>query len=96
MLTVVPDGCPGRDGGEDASPSLIDESVSEGAGRMLAGVDAYLAWFAGQRLAMAFPLIRAAQDHGCMVSAPRPGGLVRAGARSGRGVPDERPGPAAA
>ena len=31
MLTVVPDGCPGHEGGKDASPSLIDEIVREGA-----------------------------------------------------------------
>jgi hypothetical protein len=37
MLTVVPDGCPGREGGKDASPSLIDEIVREGARRMLLG-----------------------------------------------------------
>ena len=55
MLTVVPDGCPGHDGGKDeVSPSLIDEIVREGARRMLAEalraeVDAYIAAFAGQR-----------------------------------------------
>lgn len=55
MLTVVPDGCPGRDGGkEDAGRSLIDEIVREGARRMLAGalraeVDAYIAAFAAER-----------------------------------------------
>jgi len=55
MLTVVPDGCPGHDGGkDDASPSLIDEIVREGARRMLAEalraeVDACVAAFAGQR-----------------------------------------------
>jgi transposase-like protein len=54
MLTVVSDGCSGHEGGKDASPSLIDEIVREGARRMLAGalgaeVDAYVAWFAGQR-----------------------------------------------
>jgi transposase-like protein len=55
MLTVVPDGCPGHEGGkDDASPSLIDEIVREGARRMLAEalraeVDAYVAAFAGQR-----------------------------------------------
>jgi putative transposase len=54
MLTVVPDGCPGDDGGkEDAARSLIDEIVREGARRMLAGalraeVDAYIEAFAGQ------------------------------------------------
>jgi hypothetical protein len=36
MLTVVPDGCLGDQGGKDASPSLIDEIVREGARRMLA------------------------------------------------------------
>jgi transposase-like protein len=55
MLTVVPDGCPGHDGRkDDASPSLIDEIVREGARRMLAEalraeVDAYIARFADQR-----------------------------------------------
>jgi transposase-like protein len=55
MLTVVPDGCPGHDGGKDgAARSLIDEIVREGARRMLAEalraeVDAYIAAFAGQR-----------------------------------------------
>jgi hypothetical protein len=54
MLTVVPGGCPGREGGRDASPSLIDEIVREGARRMLAGalraeVDAYIAGFGDQR-----------------------------------------------
>lgn len=36
MLTVVPDSCPGHEGRKDASPSLIDEIVREGARRMLA------------------------------------------------------------
>ena len=36
MLTVSADACPGQPGGEDASPSLIDEIVREGARRMLA------------------------------------------------------------
>jgi transposase-like protein len=54
MLTVVSDGCPGHEGGKDASPSLIDEIVREGARRMLAEalraeVDAYIARFADQR-----------------------------------------------
>ena len=55
MLTVVPDGCRDHDGGkDDASRSLIDEIVREGARRMLAEalqaeVDAYVAAFAGQR-----------------------------------------------
>jgi serine/threonine protein phosphatase PrpC len=54
MLTVVADGCPGHEGGKDASPSLIDEILREGARRMLAGalraeVDAYIARFGGQR-----------------------------------------------
>jgi transposase-like protein len=55
MLTVVPDACPGHDGGkDDASRSLIDEIVREGARRMLAEalraeVDAYIAAFTGQR-----------------------------------------------
>ena len=54
MLTVVPDDCPGRQGGKDASPSLIDEIVREGARRMLAGalqaeVDACIAAFAAER-----------------------------------------------
>src|SRR5215471_5714798 len=54
MLTVVPDDCPGHLGGKDASPSLIDEIVREGARRMLAEalraeVDAYIAQFADQR-----------------------------------------------
>ena len=54
MLTVVPDGCPGHEGGKDRSPSLIDEIVREGARRMLAEalqaeVDAYIAAFAAER-----------------------------------------------
>ena len=54
MLTVVPDGCPGHEGRKDASPSLIDEIVREGARRMLAEalaaeVDAYIAAFAAER-----------------------------------------------
>jgi hypothetical protein len=54
MLTVVPDGCPGREGWNGASPSLIDEIAREGARRMgagalRAGVDAYIARFAGRR-----------------------------------------------
>jgi transposase-like protein len=54
MLTVVADGCPGHEGGKDASPSLIDEIVREGARRMLAEalraeVDAYIAAFAAER-----------------------------------------------
>jgi putative transposase len=178
MLTVVPDGCPGREGGKDASSSLIDEIVREGARRMLPrsahpGADKALAgiWGAGDTgharaavrafrpadglkfpgavakitsdldelpafggypagprvhlrtassvelavatvrhrtrvttgpgsgaagLAMAFTLIQAAQDHGRMVSAPHLAALVRAGARSRRGVLAGRPGPASA
>ena len=38
MLTVVPDDYPGHQGGKDASPSLIDEIVREGA-RLLAFYD---------------------------------------------------------
>jgi len=54
MLTVVPDGCPGHEGTNDASLSLIDEIVREGARRMLAEalqaeVDAYIAAFAAER-----------------------------------------------
>jgi transposase-like protein len=54
MLTVVPDGCPGHEGGKDRSPSLIDEIVREGARRMLAEalqaeVDAYIAASAAER-----------------------------------------------
>jgi transposase-like protein len=54
MLTVIPDGCPGHEGSKDASPSLIDGIVREGARRMLAEalraeVDAYIAQFADQR-----------------------------------------------
>jgi transposase-like protein len=54
MLTVVPDDRPGHQGGKDASPSLIDEIVREGARRMLAEalqaeVDAYIAAFAAER-----------------------------------------------
>jgi len=36
MLAVVPDGCPGDEGGKDRAASLIDEIVREGARRMLA------------------------------------------------------------
>jgi hypothetical protein len=54
MLTVVPDGCPGHEGGKDRSPSLVDEIVREAARRMLAEalqaeVDAYIARFAAER-----------------------------------------------
>ncbi len=54
MFTVVPDSCPGHEGRKDASPSLIDEIVREGARRMLAEalqaeVDAYIAQFAAKR-----------------------------------------------
>src|SRR5215467_5988254 len=54
MLTVVPDGCPGDEGRKDASPSLIDEIVREGARRMLAEAlraeaDACVASFAAER-----------------------------------------------
>jgi transposase-like protein/predicted kinase len=54
MLTVVPDDCPGQQGGKDHSPSLIDEIVREGARWMLAEalraeVDAYVAAFAAER-----------------------------------------------
>jgi len=54
MLTVVPDDCPGQQGGKDGSPSLIDEIVREGARWMLAEalqaeVDAYIAQLAGER-----------------------------------------------
>jgi transposase-like protein len=52
MLTVVPGD--GHEGGKDASPSLIDEIVREGARRMLAEalqaeVDAYIAAHAAER-----------------------------------------------
>jgi hypothetical protein len=88
MLTVVPDGCPGREGGKDAAPSLIDEIAREGARRMLgealrAEVDELLAFCDYS-------------DHWRVVNAPHPGALVRAGARSGHGVLIERPEPAAA
>src|SRR5215467_9377795 len=54
MPTVVADGCPDHQGGRDASPSLIDAIVREGARRMLAEalrveVDAYVAAFAAER-----------------------------------------------
>src|SRR5215831_12958689 len=54
MLTVVSDGCPGHEGGQDAARPLIDEIVREGARRMLAEalraeVDAYIAAFAAER-----------------------------------------------
>jgi transposase-like protein len=54
MLTVVPGDGSGHEGGKDASPSLIDEIVREGARRMLAEalaaeVDAYIAAFAAER-----------------------------------------------
>jgi putative transposase len=54
MLTVVPGEGSGHEGGKDGSASLIDESVREGARRMLAGalaagVDAYIAAFAAER-----------------------------------------------
>src|SRR6201987_2694157 len=54
MLTVVPGDGSGHDGGKDASPSLIDEIVREGARRMLAQalqaeVEAYIARFAAER-----------------------------------------------
>jgi len=86
MLTVVPDGCPGHEGGkDDAARSLIDEIVREGARRMLAEalraeVGAYVAAFAGQR----------SEDGRRLVA------LVRAGAVFRGGVLIERPEPAAA
>ena len=54
MLTVVPGEGSGHAGGEDSSPSLIDEIVREGARRMLAQalqaeVDAYIAAHAAER-----------------------------------------------
>ena len=54
MLTVVPGEGSGHEGGKDASPSLIDEIVREGARRMLAEalqaeVDAYIAAYAAER-----------------------------------------------
>src|SRR6516225_3761423 len=54
MLTVVPGDGSGDEGGKDASPSLIDEIVREGARRMLAQalqaeVEAYIAQFAAER-----------------------------------------------
>jgi transposase-like protein len=54
MLTVVPGDGSGHEGGKDASPSLIDEIVREGARRMLAQalqaeVEAYIARFAAER-----------------------------------------------
>src|SRR5262245_46498121 len=54
MLTVVSGDGSGHEGGKDASPSLIDEIVREGARRMLAQtlaaeVDAYIAQFAAER-----------------------------------------------
>src|SRR5215467_13616635 len=54
MLTVVSGDGSCHEGGKDATPSLIDEIVREGARRMLAQalaaeVDAYIAQFAGER-----------------------------------------------
>src|SRR5262249_58432109 len=54
MLTVVSGDGSDHEGGKDASPSLIDEIVREGARRMLgqalaAEVDAYIAQFAAER-----------------------------------------------
>jgi transposase-like protein len=54
MFTVVPGDGSGHEGGKDASPSLIDEIVREGARRMLAQalqaeVEAYIARFAAER-----------------------------------------------
>ena len=54
MLTVVSGDGSDHEGGKDASPSLIDEIVREGARRMLAQalaaeVDAYIAQFAAER-----------------------------------------------
>src|SRR5437764_15319069 len=54
MLTVVPGGGSGHEGGKDGAASLIDEIVREGARRMLAEalqaeVDAYIARFAAER-----------------------------------------------
>jgi transposase-like protein len=54
MLTVVPGGGSGHEGGKDGAASLIDEIVREGARRMLAEalqaeVDAYIARFADER-----------------------------------------------
>jgi hypothetical protein len=103
LLIVVPGEGSGHEGGKDASPSLIDEIVREGARRMLAGalqaeVDAYIARFAGERdgegrrlvVRMAFKLIEAAQDRWRAVNAPRLVARVRAGAHFERGVLVER------
>ncbi len=54
MLTVIPGGGSGHEGGKDRAPSLIGEIVREGARRMLAEalqaeVDAYIAAFAAGR-----------------------------------------------
>jgi transposase-like protein len=54
MLTVVSGDGSGHEGGKDASPSLIDEIVREGARRMLAQalkaeVEAYIAQFTAER-----------------------------------------------
>ena len=54
MLTVVPGDGTGHEDGKDASPSLIDEILREGARRMLAEalqaeVDAYIAAHAAER-----------------------------------------------
>jgi transposase-like protein len=54
MLTVVPGDGSGHEGGKDASPSLIDEIVREGARRMLAQalqaeVETYITRFAAER-----------------------------------------------
>jgi hypothetical protein len=46
---VIPDCCPGDEGGKDRSPSLINEIVREGARRLLAEVDAYIAALGAQR-----------------------------------------------
>jgi hypothetical protein len=96
MLTVVPGGGSGHEGGKDSSPSLIDEIVCEGARRMLAGalqaeVGAYIARFAGERDGYGRRLVVC---NGCHQSREV---LTSAGA-SGVTVPrvsDKRAGPAA-
>jgi hypothetical protein len=91
MLTVVANDCPGHQGGKDASPSLIDEMVREGARRMLAEtlraeVDAYVAAFAAERdRSRAAHLDKPART--CWPSPPSP---ARSGARSRGGNNPQR------
>ncbi len=112
MITVVPDGCPGHDGGkDDAARSLIDEIVREGARRdFVLALGQFLGSAAGLSAAVITRLTEtwkaeqrafAARDLSGVdgwrcVNAPHLVALVRAGAVFRDGALIERPEPAAA